>query len=282
MPSYLERLVPGVLTNRKQGLPAEVRMIGKYAIATSPLLLFCALIWGQSAATQNTSTLTASDSDHARVFITDSESWEMTGASGGSAAGFGGEMHGGARPQTAEIIKTFGARCPQVPVNNIQSRTDYIVVLDHEGGKGYLQHRNKVAVFNRLTGDSIVSKSTLSLGGSVQEACEAITSHWAAHGKEIRVAEEAALAAQQKPAAAAPVQEVAKASVTKLSIASSPDSADIEVDGNFVGNTPSTVEVEAGEHVVKVSKSGYKPWERKLRANGGTVNLNTALEAEVK
>ena len=38
----------------------------------------------------------------------------MSGASGGSTAGFGSEAQGGARPQTAEIIKTFGERCPRV------------------------------------------------------------------------------------------------------------------------------------------------------------------------
>lgn len=42
-----------------------------------------------------------------RVFITGSQSWEMSGASGGSKSGFGGGFSGGARPQTAEIIKTF-------------------------------------------------------------------------------------------------------------------------------------------------------------------------------
>ena len=126
--------------------------------------------------------------DKARIFITDSTSWEMSGHSGGSSAGFGGEVHGGARPQTAEIIKTFGERCPQVVTNNIQANTDYVVVLDHEGGKGLLRHRNKVAVFNRVSGDSVVSKSTLSLGGSVQTACEAIDQDWATHGPTIRAA----------------------------------------------------------------------------------------------
>jgi len=89
-----------------------------------------------------------------RVFITDSQSWEVSGHAGGSGGAYGAETHGGARPQTAEIIKTFGERCPQVMVNNIQAKADYIVLLDHEGGKGFLRHRNKVAVFTRVTGDS--------------------------------------------------------------------------------------------------------------------------------
>jgi hypothetical protein len=218
--------------------------------------------------------------DKARVFITDSQSWETRGSAGGSNAGFGAETHGGARPQTAEIIKTFGERCPQVVTNNIQANTDYVVVLDHEGGKSFLSHRNKVAVFNRVSGDSVVSKSTLSLGGSVQTACEAIDQDWAAHGPSIRAA--AVAAAQSKAAApqsaTAPVA-VAIPTTAKLSIASTPDGADIEVDGSFVGNTPSDIDVPAGDHTVAVKKTGFKAWEKKLKVSGGS---NVRLKAEME
>ena len=123
-----------------------------------------------------------------RVFITDSQSWETRGAAGGTNGSWGAASAGGARPQTAEIIKTFGERCPQVMVNNREEIADYVVVLDHEGGKGYLTHRNKVAVFERVSGDAVISHSTLSLGGSVQDACEGITKHWAVHGAQLRSA----------------------------------------------------------------------------------------------
>src|SRR5271154_624840 len=141
------------------------------------------------------------DATAARVFITDSQSWSIAGAGGGANGAYGSTVAGGARPQTAEIIKTFGERCPQVVINNIQTKADYIVLLDHEGGKGALRHKNKVAVFARVSGDSIVSKSTLSLGGSVQDACEAITKDWTAHGAEIRAAAVAAAAEHGKPTA---------------------------------------------------------------------------------
>jgi len=213
--------------------------------------------------------------DKPRVFITDSQSWEVSGHAGGSNGTFGAETHGGARPQTAEIIKTFGERCPQVTVNNIQSKADYIVLLDHEGGKGLLRHKNKVAVFTRLTGDSIVSHSTLSLGGSVQEACAAINKHWAENGPALRV--EAAKEEVKPPPAQTPEAPKPQSS-PKLSISSIPDGADIEVDGSFMGNTPSAVELSPGEHTVSVKKSGYKPWERKIKLTGGEIKLNAELE----
>jgi hypothetical protein len=58
-------------------------------------------------------------------------------------------------------------------VTNNKDKANYVVILDHEGGKGALSHKNKVAVFNR-DGDSIFSHSTMSLGNSVKDACEAI------------------------------------------------------------------------------------------------------------
>lgn len=223
------------------------------------------------------------DPTAARVFITDSSSWEVSGQSGGFGGAFGSRTSGGSRPQTAEIIKTFRERCPNVAINNIQTKADYIVLLDHEGGKGMLRHKNKVAVFVRVSGDSIISKSTLSLGGSVQEACDSIDRHWTAHGQEMREAKgEAALPAPSSPPATAlALSYSVKSATAKLSIASTPDEADIEIDGGFVGNTPSDIEVKPGEHVVSVKKPGYGVWEKKVVVNGAsTVRLSAALEKQ--
>ncbi|HEV2729643.1 MAG TPA: PEGA domain-containing protein [Terriglobales bacterium] len=222
----------------------------------------------------------SAETEKARVFITDSQSWEMQGSSGGANGAFAGNVHGGARPQTAEIVKTFGERCPQVLTNNIQEKTDYVVVLDHEGGKGLLRHRNKVAVFNRVSGDSVVSKSTLSLGGSVQTACEAIEQDWSVHGPALRAAAAAAAQSKASPTPiAVPATPTPAATTAKVSVASMPDGADIEVDGSFVGNTPSDIEVGTGEHAVAVKKSGFKLWEKKLKVNAGSsVHLKAELE----
>jgi hypothetical protein len=111
--------------------------------------------------------------DKVRVYIADSESWQASGGWGASNGSGGGSARGGARPQTAEIIKTFNERCPELTVTSLKEKANYAVILDHEGGKGALQHRNKIAVFNR-DGDVIFSDSTRSLGNSVKDACAAI------------------------------------------------------------------------------------------------------------
>jgi hypothetical protein len=222
-----------------------------------------------------------SDADKPRIFITDSESWSVAGAGGGGAGGGGSYMAGGARPQTAEIVKTFGERCPQVVTNNRIERADYVVVLDHEGGKGVLRHKNKVAVFNHISGDSVVSKSTLSLGGSVQDACDAIDKDWSEHGKGIRAAEAAAAEPKVAPAAQVAMAPAAP-SVAQLLVSSTPEGADIEIDGGFVGNTPSTLGVASGQHTISVKKNGFKPWERKIAVSGGQVNISAVLDPDAQ
>jgi len=68
--------------------------------------------------------------------------------------------------------------------------------------------------------------------------------------------------------------------VSKVSVSSAPDSAEIEVDGEFMGNTPSVLELDPGEHSIVVRKAGYKAWEKKLKVTAGEIKLNAELEAE--
>jgi len=73
--------------------------------------------------------------------------------------------------------------------------------------------------------------------------------------------------------------ENGNSATAKLQVGSDPSGADIEVDGSFVGNTPSDVQVTEGEHTVTVKKAGFKDWERKLKVTGGSsVHLNAELE----
>jgi len=214
---------------------------------------------------------TANSADRkVRVFVTDSQSWEMSGGGGGSSEGFGGASRGGARPQTAEIIKTFGDRCPQVTINNIKDKADYIVLLDHEGGKSLILHDNKVAVFNK-DGDSILSHSTVQLGSAVKDACDAIIRDWP----------RAAAKLEAQAASSAPVTNGGASQTSnngRISVASTPPNADIEVDGTFVGNTPSVVELTTGEHEITIKKSGYHAWQRKMKILSGSINVTAELE----
>jgi hypothetical protein len=63
-----------------------------------------------------------------------------------------------------------------------------------------------------------------------------------------------------------------------LVVESTPSGADIEVDGAFVGSTPSTVSLAPGSHGVSVKKKGFVDWTRTVNVTGGSVHLNAELE----
>ncbi len=149
-------------------------------IARSFTLISCSLALVTSLAMGAES---KKDDGRARVFVLESDSWTM----GGEFDIFGdgaGDVSGGARPQTAEIVKTLRDRCPTLVVTRKEERADYVLDLQHEGGKVFLRKNNKFAVYN-ADGDAIESGSTRSLGNAVKEACVAMADDW----HEVQIAE---------------------------------------------------------------------------------------------
>lgn len=49
-------------------------------------------------------------------------------------------------------------------------------------------------------------------------------------------------------------------------VKSEPAAADVELDGKFVGNTPTTLRLAPGEYSVTIRKSGRREWQRKISA----------------
>jgi hypothetical protein len=64
---------------------------------------------------------------------------------------------------------------------------------------------------------------------------------------------------------------------SNLAISSTPAGADIYLDQNFVGNTPSTVNVPAGKHSVLVRKTGFQDWVREMNFSGGAITLTAEM-----
>ena len=84
--------------------------------------------------------------------------------------------------------------------------------------------------------------------------------------------------AQPAPATASAPAAPAAAVQATLVIDSTPSGADIEIDGAFVGNTPSTVSVAPGSHQIVVKKKGFADWTKTLNVTGGTVHVNAELD----
>jgi hypothetical protein len=76
-----------------------------------------------------------------------------------------------------------------------------------------------------------------------------------------------------------PQSQTSASTNTEIAVTSTPAGAEIEVDGAFVGNTPSTVGVSAGDHSIAITKKGYKPWERKIKVTTGKIDIAAELEA---
>ena len=71
----------------------------------------------------------------------------------------------------------------------------------------------------------------------------------------------------------------AVAEPSTIVIKSTPDGADITVDGKFVGSTPSTLKLAIGEHTITIEKSGFKLWTRTMTvSSAGNVSIDATLE----
>jgi plastocyanin len=71
----------------------------------------------------------------------------------------------------------------------------------------------------------------------------------------------------------------AAAASSALTIESSVANCDIEVDGSFMGNTPSTLNLAPGKHVIVVKKAGYKDWTRSMTVSSGTIRVSADMVA---
>jgi len=76
-----------------------------------------------------------------------------------------------------------------------------------------------------------------------------------------------------------PTPTVPAEQLTTVVLKSTPDGADIMVDGKYIGSAPSTLRLPAGDHAVSIQKAGFKPWQRTMTVTaGGNVTIDATLE----
>lgn len=78
-------------------------------------------------------------------------------------------------------------------------------------------------------------------------------------------------------AADTPVAASALTQVASLIVDANVPNCDIDVDGNFVGDTPSTLSLTPGKHKVDVKKTGYQTWTRSMMVSAGNIHLNADM-----
>lgn len=65
----------------------------------------------------------------------------------------------------------------------------------------------------------------------------------------------------------------------KIVISCNVQDAELYVDGVFTGNTPATLNLKDGIHIIEVKKSGYKDYRKELRVIGGSeLSLRVTIE----
>lgn len=90
-------------------------------------------------------------------------------------------------------------------------------------------------------------------------------------GEEVGAKEKAA---DSKAREGAPAEQATGA----LNVTSSPDGADVFVDGQFLGNCPAALKLSPGKHTITVKMTGYKDWSRDVTVESGAqVQLNASL-----
>lgn len=83
----------------------------------------------------------------------------------------------------------------------------------------------------------------------------------------------------ETPAPAQVMTAAAPGDVSSVAVTSTPDHADITVDGKFLGTTPSTVRMASGDHSVTIEKEGFKAWQRVMTLiPGGSITLDVTLD----
>lgn len=141
----------------------------KRTIAPSALLLSVSL----AASDQPQPT---SSSHRPVVWVQPSDSWKVSSSVGGDRNVIVGTGHGGKEPQTAKIYQLLQHRadCSSLAPNMIQEKADYVMLVEHGGGKG-----NRWAVSNK-DGEVIGSGETFALANSVSDACRVVITDWGA------------------------------------------------------------------------------------------------------
>jgi hypothetical protein len=59
-----------------------------------------------------------------------------------------------------------------------------------------------------------------------------------------------------------------------------PTGADITIDGDYVGNTPSSITIATGEHTIRVAKANYHPYDRTMTVASGRPRVAANLEMQ--
>ena len=121
------------------------------------------------------------------------------------------------------------------------------------------------------------SKNSQSMAEAIAKHLKDFVEHNA--GKEILTAgvSDAPVAADNSQAEPR-VESGPAMQLASVIVKSTPPGCDINVDGKYMGSTPSTIQLAPGEHEVSIEKDEMRPWQRTMTVTaGGSSTIDATL-----
>jgi hypothetical protein len=121
------------------------------------------------------------------------------------------------------------------------------------------------------------SKNSQAMAEAVAKHLKEFVEHNA--GKEILTATVQSAQPEPSPAVGNSLVETGPAmQPASVIVKSTPPGCDINVDGKYMGSTPSTIQLAPGEHEVSIEKEEMRPWQRTMTVTaGGSSTIDATL-----
>jgi hypothetical protein len=122
------------------------------------------------------------------------------------------------------------------------------------------------------------SKNSQSMAEAVAKHLKEFVEHNS--GKEILTARasETTTVQSAQPETSPAVDNTPAMQPASVIVKSTPPGCDINVDGKYMGSTPSTIQLSPGEHEVSIEKEELRPWQRTMTVTaGGSSTIDATL-----
>jgi hypothetical protein len=142
-----------------------------------------------------------------------------------------------------------------------------------EGGK----LPESVKFHGRLTDNDV--RTIQSAGGRVEIIEAHFTDQELEHARKSCGLDESPGASPAVATVAAGTTAAPSAAITAaVNVKSTPDGADITIDGKFLGSTPSKLQLTEGTHTILVEQTAFTAWQRTVTISpGNDININAVL-----
>jgi PEGA domain len=119
------------------------------------------------------------------------------------------------------------------------------------------------------------SKNSQSMAEAVAKHLKDFVEHNS--GKEILTAGASEPTSPADSQAEPAVESVPAMQLASVIVKSTPPGCDINVDGKYMGSTPSTIQLAPGQHEVSIEKDELRPWQRTMTVTAGGSSIDATL-----